>query len=162
MNSSFEYITTLEYRLRAIKAELDAFKSGEKYIRMENQRLNEVRSLERKITALEKELAKEHSHAITIRNQWFEIFEQLQKECDQKVAKAQKEVILMEKRALRAEQQRDEALDKVTRQRHELYEVKTELKDEKEKNLYPNKTNSMLYEINRILSSVLTKNIVSF
>ena len=32
MNSSFEYTTTLEYRLKAAKAELEAFKSGEKYI----------------------------------------------------------------------------------------------------------------------------------
>ena len=49
MNSSFEYITALEYRLRAAKAELDAFKSGEKYIRMEELRVKEVRSLEQKI-----------------------------------------------------------------------------------------------------------------
>ena len=135
MNSSFEYITALEYRLRAAKAELDAFKSGEQYIRMEELRLKEIRSLEHKIDVLEKELAKAHSHAITIRNQWFEVFEQLQKECDRKVAKAQKEARLMEKRALRAERQRDAALEKVTQQRHELYEVKTELEEEKEKNL---------------------------
>ena len=133
MNSSFEYITALEYRLRAAKAELDAFKSGEQYIRMEELRLKEIRSLEHKIDALEKELAKAHSHAITIRNQWFEVFEQLQKECDRKVAKAQKEARLMEKRALRAERQRDAALEKVTQQRHELYEVKTELEEEKDK-----------------------------
>ena len=55
MNSSFEYITALEYRLRAAKAELDAFKSGEQYIRMEELRLKEIRSLEHKIDALEKE-----------------------------------------------------------------------------------------------------------
>ena len=35
MNSRFEYITTLEYRLKAASNEIAAFKSGEKYIRME-------------------------------------------------------------------------------------------------------------------------------
>ena len=35
MNSSFEYITTLQYRLKAATTELAAFKSGEKYIQME-------------------------------------------------------------------------------------------------------------------------------
>ncbi|WP_461882811.1 hypothetical protein [Roseburia intestinalis] len=46
---------------------------------MEKQHLTQVRALERRIAKLEAAVAKEHSHAITIRNQWFEIFEQLQK-----------------------------------------------------------------------------------
>ena len=133
MNSSFEYTTTLEYRLKAAKAELEAFKSGEKYIRMEELHRKEVRALKRKIAKLEKELAEARSRTVTVRDQWFEVFEQLQKECDRKVAAAQKEARLMEKRAVKAEQQRDAALDKVTEQRHELYEVKTKLEDEKEK-----------------------------
>ncbi|MFR2051828.1 MAG: hypothetical protein ACLS4B_16740 [Roseburia faecis] len=40
---------------------------------------------------------------------------------------------MMEKRAIRAERQRDTALEKVTFQRRELYKVKTELDDEKQK-----------------------------
>ena len=58
MNSSFEYITALEYRLRAAKAELDAFKSGEKYIRMEELRVQEVRSLEQKNSCTGKRISK--------------------------------------------------------------------------------------------------------
>lgn len=143
MNSSFEYTTTLEYRLKAAKAELEAFKSGEKYIRMEELRRKEVRALKRKIAKLEKELAEARSRTVTVRDQWFEVFEQLQKECDRKVAAAQKEARLMEKRAVKAEQQRDAALDKVTEQRHELYEVKTKLEDEKEKKL------KLIAQINR-------------
>lgn len=78
--------------------ELAAFKSGEKYIRMEEQYLTQVRAMERRIAKLEAAVAKEHSHAITIRNQWFEIFEQLQKECDRMVAEAVKKPDIMEKR----------------------------------------------------------------
>ena len=133
MGNSFETITVLQYRLKAAQEELAAFQSGEKYIRMENQHLTQVRALERRIAKLEVAVAKEHSHAITIRNQWFEIFEQLQKECDRMVAEALKKAAVMEKRALRAEKQRDTALEKVTSQRRELYKVKTELDDEKQK-----------------------------
>lgn len=79
MGNSFETITVLQYRLKAAQEELAAFQSGEKYIRMEKQHLTQVRALERRIAKLEAAVAKEHSHAITIRNQWFEIFEQLQK-----------------------------------------------------------------------------------
>lgn len=90
MGNSFETITVLQYRLKAAQEELAAFQSGEKYIRMEKQHLTQVRALERRIAKLEAAVAKEHSHAITIRNQWFEIFEQLQKECDRMVAEAVK------------------------------------------------------------------------
>ena len=37
MNSSFEYITSLEYRLKAARTEIQAFKSGEKYVRMQKE-----------------------------------------------------------------------------------------------------------------------------
>lgn len=133
MGNSFETITVLQYRLKAAQEELAAFQSGEKYIRMEKQHLTQVRALERRIVKLEAAVAKEHSHAITIRNQWFEIFEQLQKECNRMVAEAVKKADMMEKRAIRAEKQRDTALEKVTSQRRELYKVKTELDDEKQK-----------------------------
>ena len=133
MGNSFETITVLQYRLKEAQEELAAFQSGEKYIRMEKQHLTQVRALERRIAKLEAAVAKEHSHAITIRNQWFEIFEQLQKECDRMVAEAVKKADMMEKRAIRAERQRDTALEKVTFQRRELYKVKTELDDEKQK-----------------------------
>lgn len=49
------------------------------------------------------------------------------------VAETLKKAAVMEKRALRAEKQRDTALEKVTSQRRELYKVKTELDDEKQK-----------------------------
>ena len=133
MGNSFETITVLQYRLKAAQEELAAFQSGEKYIRMEKQHLTQMRALEHRIAKLEAAVAKEHSHAITIRNQWFEIFEQLQKECDRMVAEALKKAAMMEKRAIRAEKQRDTALEKVTSQRRELYKVKTELDDEKQK-----------------------------
>lgn len=97
MGNSFETITVLQYRLKAAQEELAAFQSGEKYIRMEKQHLTQVRALERRIAKLEAAVAKEHSHAITIRNQWFEIFEQLQKECDRMVAEAVKKADMMEK-----------------------------------------------------------------
>lgn len=112
MGNSFETITVLQYRLKEAQEELAAFQLGEKYIRMEKQHLTQVRALERRIAKLEAAVAKEHSHAITIRNQWFEIFEQLQKECDRMVAEAVKKADMMEKRAIRAERQRDTALEK--------------------------------------------------
>ena len=143
MNVSFEYITTLEYKLKSITAELQAFKSGEKYIQMETEHQKEVRFLNRKIRKLEEALYQAHRETITVRNQWFEIFEDLQKELDQKLAAAEKEKEQLEKRALKAERVLDTALDKITEQRHRIYELETKLEEEKGKNL------KLIAQINR-------------
>ena len=81
MNRSFEYITTLEYRLKAANARILAFESGEKYIRMQEEYLKELRCLEKKIRKLEDELSQARRETVSVREQWFEIFEDLQKEC---------------------------------------------------------------------------------
>lgn len=135
MNSSFEYITTLEYRLKAANAQILAFKSGEKYIHMQEEYLKELTFLEQKIRKLEDELSRAHSETVSVRNQWFEIFEELQKECARKLSALQKKLGQMEKRAIKAEKQRDDALDKVTQQRHKIYALETALEEEKGRNL---------------------------
>ena len=103
MNSSFEYITTLEYRLKAATAEVMGFKSGEKYIKMQEEYLKELRHLECIIKGLREELSIAHSETITVRNQWFEIFEELQKEFERKLSISEKLNKQLEKRALNAE-----------------------------------------------------------
>ena len=135
MNSSFEYTSSLQYRLKAANTELQAFRSGKKYLDMEEQYHKTVRALERRIKELEQELAKSHRDIVSVREKWFEIFEELEKEFNRKLSAANKKAQEMEERALRAEAQRDEALDKVTHQRHRIYEVETELEEEKGKNL---------------------------
>ena len=135
MNASFEYTTTLEYRLKAANAQICAFKSGEIYVRMQEEYLKELRSLEREILKLKDELSRAHSETVSVRSQWFEIFEELQKECEQKLLSLRKELERVEKRAIKAERQRDAALDKVTWQRQKIYALETALEEEKGRNL---------------------------
>ena len=135
MNRSFEYITTLEYRLKAANTQIQAFKSGEKYIRMQEEHLKVLRSLEQKIKKLEGALSRAHSETVSVRNQWFEIFEEFKKECDRKQAALRKELKQAQERAIHAEGQRDTALDKVTEQRHKIYELEAALEEEKGKSL---------------------------
>ena len=135
MNASFEYTTTLEYRLKAANAQICAFKSGEIYVRMQEEYLKELRSLELEIRKLKDELSRARSETVSVRNQWFEIFEELQKECERKLSALRKELERMERRAIKAERQRDAALDKATRQRHKIYGLEMALEEEKGRNL---------------------------
>ena len=135
MNHSFDIITSLQYRLKAALAEVPDFKSGKKYQDMQEAHEKEVRSYERRIKELESEPAEAYRDIINIRNQWFEVFGDLEKEHRKELSAALKKAEQMENRALRAERQRDEALDKIKEQRIKIYEVETELEEEKGKNL---------------------------
>ena len=153
MNRSFEYITTLEYRLKAANARILAFESGEKYIRMQEEYLKELRCLEKKIRKLEDELSQARRETVSVREQWFEIFEDLQKECARQLSALRKELEGMEKRAVKAEKQRDDALDRVTQQRHKIYALETELEEEKGRNLKLRSQLNRDYENSSIPSS---------
>ncbi|BCK01502.1 hypothetical protein bsdcttw_45420 [Anaerocolumna chitinilytica] len=67
-----------------------ALKSGDKYIKMQEEYLKELRNLERIIKRLEEELSIVHRETITVRNQWFEIFEKIQKEFEHKLSISKK------------------------------------------------------------------------
>lgn len=158
MNTSFEYITSLEYRLKAAIAEVMAFKSGDKYIKMQEEYLKELRHLERIIKRLEEELSIAHRETITIRNQWFEIFEDLQKEFERKLSISKTLNKQLEKRALNAERQLADSQNKVKDQRHKIYDLETELEEEKGKNLKLRAQNNRDYENSSLPSSKSTKN----
>lgn len=157
MNSSFEFTTALEYRLKAAKEELQAFKSGEKYVRMEEQRLKEVRALERIIAKMKKELEESHRRERLIRKQWFEVFEQMEKEHARLLKAVRKETAQMEKRALKAERERDEALSKLAEKRRQLYEMEAKLEDMTEKNRLLTAQMNRDYENSSIPSSKSVK-----
>lgn len=134
MNSSFEYITTLEYRLKAATNELAAFKNGKKYIQMENHYWGIIRQLEAEIKRLKIELARAHAETVTMRRHFLEVNEDVEKEGRKALAKVYTELKNMEKRALKAEKQRDDALDKLKKERLEKYKLGIELEEEKGKN----------------------------
>lgn len=134
-NHSFEYISNLQYCLKAVRDQLKAFQSGEKYVRMTEEHRKLIRDYERKIRELNKELAQARKETVTVRNMWFEVFEDLEKEKDKELAYWKREWKKMEERAIRAESQRDAAQDKITEQRQKIYMLETDLEEEKGKNL---------------------------
>lgn len=86
MNAAFEYTTALEYRIKALKNELDKFKSGEKYLTMQEDSRKSIRSLERKVKERDQEISRSHQETVRVRKYWFEVFEDMQKEHAREVA----------------------------------------------------------------------------
>lgn len=135
MKISFEYVTTLEYRLKAAESMLNAFISGEKYVQMKQEFQKALRAERQRNRELEKEAARFHNETIAVREQWFAVFEDLEKEHAREVDMLRKIITQLKQQLLKTEQQRDAALDKVAEQRHHIYDVETALEEEKGKNL---------------------------
>ena len=113
-----------------------------------------IRKLESEIKSLKQELEKAHAETIKVRNCWFDVADDLEREKQKELNKAQKLCDKMEKRALKAEKQRDDALDKIKEQRLEIYRLGTELEEEKWKNLKLTAQLNHNYENSSIPSSL--------
>ena len=134
MHIPFLDINTLQCRLKAAKAEVASFKSGKKYQDMLEMHRKEIHALECIIQQLKEELAQAHKDLRSNTGHWFEVFEDLKREHEKEVAALMKQLGQMEKRAFRADGERDEGRDKITQQRQKIYELETALEEEKGKN----------------------------
>ena len=124
-DSQYEFIATLQYRIKSLQTQ---------YLQMEAEYKSLLHTEESRIHKLEAELSRAHAQTIDVRNKWWDTIEDIYKDHQKELAAKDIRIKGLEKRALNAERQRDELLDKKRDLLHELYEVKTELEDMKEKN----------------------------
>lgn len=157
MNSSFEYISNLQYCLKAAEKQLEAFRSGEKYARMTREHQKMVRAYERRIRELKRELAQARKETVNVRNIWFEVFDDVEAERERERNHFVFLLKKMEERAVRAETERDAAKAEITEKRQLIYQLKTELEEEKGKNLKLTAQLNHNYENSALPSSMAVK-----
>ena len=151
-------MTNLQYKLKSLTTELNSFQSGEKYVKMQKEHQTEVAHLTQLNKELSKELEQLHRALIALREQWFQVFEDLQKEFDRNQKQAEKKNEYWTNRAFKAEKQRDDALTKVKEQRLHIYDVETALENERGKVLKLTAQINRDYENSSIPSSKSIKN----
>lgn len=134
MRIRFEYVTNLQYKVKALQAKLEAYESGEAYQRQKEEYEKRLREKDRIIESLKKELARSHAETIAVRNQWMEVFEDLERGHRKALSKEQQKNARMEKRMLAAQKGEDRWHEKWKEQQAKLYAAQTELEEEKEKN----------------------------
>ena len=134
MNIAFEYITFLQYRVKALTDQVKAFESGDKYVMMYSEFKTQLSAKDREITKLKNELADAHCQTVTARKNWMQVFEDVEKEHKKELQKKDRKIKELEKRALNAERMLDLTRDKLKEKNIELYKVMTELEEEKGKN----------------------------
>lgn len=92
ITASFQYESSLQYRIKAIERELESFKSGEKYVKMKEAHRKETKALRKEIKKLEKELARLRREMADAREKWFEVFDDVIREEDGNARNAQAQI----------------------------------------------------------------------
>lgn len=133
-NSVFERITYLEYQLKAKNAIIAAFESEERYVKMQDEHFHSLRHLESRVKTLETELEQAYRSNTKMRKNWMDVYEDLEREMKRKEKAYQSIIKNLEKKLFNALRELDTAKDKIKEQRGELYDVKTQLEEEKGKN----------------------------
>lgn len=106
-------MTALQYMIQDLTRKIKAFESDEKYIKMKAQHIKEIRALESEIKKLKRDLSKAHIEIVSVRKNWSEIFDDLEKEHKQEIEQKDREIEKLKNKNLEMARQRDAALDKL-------------------------------------------------
>lgn len=117
MNNQSERLWFLELRNKALRNRLASFRSGEAHVRLRNEYESVIREKDKKIHDLEWELSMARSQVVDNRNRWFEVYEDVEKENERAIKGKDKKIKELEERVVRAERQRDDALDRLAQLR---------------------------------------------
>lgn len=134
INSNFEHITYLQYKVHELSARVKAFESGDKYISMRSQFEVLLSEKKREVSKLKSKLTNACNLLTTMRKNWADVYDDLEKEHAKQLFINESKIRELEKRALNAEIQLGETKTKLTQKNIELYQVKTELEEEKGRN----------------------------
>lgn len=134
MRADFEYTSNLQYKVKSLQAQLAGFESGKKYMAMKEEHRLIVAGKDEEIRRLTYELSQANSALITMRENWFLVNEDIEREHKKALSAADKKINKLEERTLKAERIADEMREKLSAKNKELYETKSELEEERGKN----------------------------
>lgn len=129
MKSNFEFTTSLQYQVKALRKIVNDFTSGERYVQLKNYycRCLEIKNSE--IRKLKLELAQANASLVTMRKNWTQVCEDLEKEFYKKLQGKEKEFKKLQKELLRVQKENIDYKDKNKELRIALYEEKTKNED---------------------------------
>ena len=134
MKSNFEIMTSLQYQVKILRARVQAFESGDKYIAMGVEHKKQLSDKTREIKKLTLELSNANSRIVTVRKIWSQTIDDLEAAQKKELLKKNRSIKLLEDKVFDLERQLDDARIKLREKNKEIYEVKVELEEEQGKN----------------------------
>lgn len=153
MRINFESFSALQYRNKVLSRQVEEFKSGEKYVKMEADYKKLLRFHNQEMKRMKQELAKAHSETVTVRRYWGEVMDDLDKEHQAEASRLLAKIGRLEKENLELARQRDMAKDKLKERTQQYYDVAAELEEERGKNKKLTAQVNMNFENSSIPSS---------
>ena len=98
ISSQFEYISNLQHIIRNQEHQIKAWKSGEAIVALKRAYARLISEKDAEIKRLNTELSNAHRALIRMRENWFEVFEDINKECEKAVNLCEKEKKALEKK----------------------------------------------------------------
>lgn len=132
-DAQFELMTNLQYTNRDLKRRVKEFETGGKYISMAGEHMKQLAAKDRIIKRLELELAAANSALITARNNWMQVFDDMERAHAKELGIKDRWIKAYRERSLEYECRCVALKDKLRDALGELYEVKGKLEDENEK-----------------------------
>lgn len=129
MSQVSEYIWFLKFKISVQERQLEAFRTGSKYVSLRKEYEAECGKLRRETDRLKHELAEAHSEITKMRRHWSEVFDDMEKEHNKEINLYKNKLSKMEARALKAEGRTDELKEKLKKERKEKYELGEQLEE---------------------------------
>lgn len=124
MGSLYDDYTTLQYRFKAQKQELSEFRTGKRYVKLQEDHRRITAGYRREINRLRTELAAEKANAIDIRKRGFEDADLLMEEYENKYRKMMKELDRADERYWKLQRETDREIEKLKEEHHKEIEEK--------------------------------------
>jgi hypothetical protein len=131
ITANFEHITNLQYKVKALTNQVRSFESGDKYLSMRSEFLRQLAAKDRKIKKLKSELSDAHCGIVTARNNWMQVFEDISNEHEKELQDKYSIIKKLEAELLVTHQQLNNTKDRLRDKTLELYQIKTELEEQK-------------------------------
>jgi hypothetical protein len=133
INSNFEFTTNLQYKVKALTARVEAFETGDKYVTMNSEFKRQLAAKDREIRKLKQELALTNRQVVIVRENWLQVIEDIQAEHTKALQIKDHKIEKLQKRLEDKEEELTATKAMYRDNLKELYQVKTDLEEERGK-----------------------------
>ena len=133
-NAQFELVTSLQYAYRDAKRRLKEFETGEKYVSMKAGHSKQLSEKDTEIKKVKLELGQSRCREVTIRNNYLQIIEGMEKEHAKELRAKDNRIKGLFERSLRGERRADTYQDEIRDLKKQYYEIAAKYEDLQERN----------------------------
>lgn len=130
MDGTFEMIAALQYRVKALRHELDEFHSGERYKKLQSDHRRVIDGYIREISKLRKELADAHAQTKSVLDIWYQESEDIWEKHVSEMEKKDREIQRLEERYWETLKRNDDRIAAITKEYEEQLSEKDAIIEE--------------------------------